>query len=598
MRFLIVLITIFVFNLSFDVQAQTDSYFEEFLKEKIPNKEIRKHLEKAKIKADNQEDYSGEFDAINSILEKQQLDNDLSKSDSDFGFGAEPFVTVDPNDANRVVVTYMVQTDTGLSMPVHTSQDGGQTWTESEFDSNAILQDNLGVAALGGGDPIVVFDHNGDLHMTWLYAYLEGFSFKLAMFYATSEDGGNTFIIPSNIEDHIIFSGNVLLNEFIDRQWMATDNSGGENSDNLYISALFFGGDLAPDGQIVIVKDITEDGFPAEAITVIDGTDNSVPQFGNIEVDANGNIHLSCILLNGTTQAGTVMYSRSTDGGVTFDNTEIASATTTLANGNAITRTVHSRENSASSITIGGNTIYLTWTDMANQTIKSYIATSSDGGTTWSTPYEYAQDIVTGENYHLMPNVSADGDRVSISWYVVDQISLQADYWNAQSLDGGVTFTNAQIISDGSTNFTGAASEGNTDFYGDYNTSYTLGCYTYTVWSDGNSGEPSVYLAKVNNCENSIAETTVLDGTFTLESLYPNPMHSTFNIEINSSKTDDVVVEIFNIRGEKVMYSKTHHVNEGENVISLSTEISSGNYLLKLTNSNQEFISRILTVVE
>ena len=90
-------------------------------------------------------------------------------------------------------------------------------------------------------------------------------------------------------------------------------------------------------------------------------------------------------------------------------------------------------------------------------------------------------------------------DRVmdlKVSWYAVDRTTLISDYYVVESPDGGATLGGAAIISGGSTDFTGAT--GSQDFYGDYNASVRKGCNTWSVWGDGRTGAPMVYVSKTN----------------------------------------------------------------------------------------------------
>ncbi len=585
-----------IFSIFFTVNAQQNSYFKEFLKEKIPSQEVRENLRAIKNKKDKKEDYSTELNALKTLISNSKTVNNHDKllSDNNFEDGAEPFIIINPNNPDNVVVSFIVIENLSLSIPIYVTMDGGLTWSQSDFDTDAILSDNLGAVSLGGGDPTLVFDHNGRLHITWLLAYLNGSNINMAMFYAYSDDGGQTIVVPP-LPQHMLYEANLLNNQFLDRQWMATDFSGGEYQDNLYISALYIGTDFDGSGEIVIIKDINniEEDYSVSLVLPSEGTNST--QFGNVEVDDQGNVHVSCVTVNESTQSGNIYYNKSTDGGQTFTNTQLAELTSTFPNGDNVPKIVHSRENTATSLAVDGNNVYIAWSDMSNQTIKSYYLFSNDSGANWSDPIEFGPELIEGENYHLMPNVSADSDRMSIAWYAVDSNSLIANFWYAESQDGGQSLINAQIISDAPTDFTGENTSAN--FFGDYNTSDSNGCLTYTVWSDGSTGTPNVYVATMDGCAVGIAETTPINGSFSLGKIYPNPIATNLNIHLNSSFDDVVSIVIFSIEGKSLINHDKVNVNQGDNEVTIEgIDLKSGDYILKITNQNHQYITRTIVV--
>ncbi len=591
-----------IISFFFTVSAQSDYYFNELLEEKVRDENIRHYLKAAKLKFNAGESYTSEIEELNKI--STQITEGVyaygktgeANSDNNFGFGAEPFIAVNSIDTNVVVISYMEQTTNGLEMPVYYSTDGSNTWTKSVFSTEQTLSDKLGTTALGGGDPVLVFDKNGTLHMTWLYAYLEGFSFKLSMFYAYSLDGGENFIVPSNLSDHIVYSGDAFAGDLIDRQWMATDLSGGAYSNNLYLSAIYTGSTLSGAGEIVMVKDISSPGFPSTATLVIPSTTVAQTQFGNVQVDESGIVHFSCMTFDPNTGNGTVYYAKSLDGGASFSVEPISLATTTLPNSDDIPKTVHSRENSAVSLAIDNENVFVAWSDM-NGGVKSYYAYSPDTGNTWSTPVEFGEQLVGGDYYHLMPNVSANEQKMTISWYAVDTSTFEGEYLYVESLDNGVTFSSVLTISDGNTDFTGATTS--EDFYGDYNTSVSVGCNTYTIWSDGNDGEPGVYVSKINNCTSTVGQKTIVNSAFQLVELYPNPSAAgIFNVLINNDKQETLNATVFDLSG-KLLIEKEYSFSSANNSFVLdASNLSAGMYNLVLKNEVNQSISKLISIVK
>jgi subtilisin family serine protease len=64
--------------------------------------------------------------------------------------------------------------------------------------------------------------------------------------------------------------------------------------------------------------------------------------------------------------------------------------------------------------------------------------------------------------------------------------------------------------------------------------------------------------------------------------VFPNPFKNDFSIEINSSTTQDVLIELFDLSG-KLMFSQLNNITNGHNKLLINaTSLSSGIYLLKI----------------
>ncbi len=595
--------------------AQVPYWFEEILEEKVHDPVVRDYLEQAKIKYDRNESYQKELKAAFEHIQNNTSTALKSASGPveienqyEFGFGAEPFIAINPKNENHIVVSYMEQTISGqtviLDMPLYASFDGGNTWTKSSFSVASTLQ-NLGISVLGGGDPIFSFESDSTVHFTWVTLGSTGagglFDAQMAMYYAHSENGGLDFIFSPDTNIHAVHKGDLLAGELIDRQWMDVDANGGQFDGNTYLSALYGGSSLTAPGEIIFVKSPGVNQFTNVPVTAVAASGSNQTQFGNVKVSTDGSVHMTCMRLDPNTQAGEVVYVKSTDGGTTYSTPlVVANATTGLPTNlfgqQAIPSKVHSRENSALSLAVDRDNVYVAWSDMSSNTIKSYLSVSNDGGNTFSAPYEFGVEALGSNLYHLMPNLSASETGLSITWYAVDQNSLIGHYMFLESLDFGTSFVGLDTLSNSSTNFFGMATS-QEDFFGDYNASIRKGCATYSVWADGRSGEPRVYMAKVNSCQGAVSiEQTPINSNFYLASLYPNPIDKNTNLTLNLSvrHSDKLMVDILDIQGKQVAHLKTENVLKGDNAIHINLPdfIASGQYLLRLTSADNGVITR------
>ncbi len=579
--------------LSTHTTAQTsnnDAFLEEYLEEKVRDPELRELIL----------DMKHAQEANNATLEAsvlQQMKDRLStlrgtsngRSETTIAGGAEPYIAINPANPNHLAATYMESGASG-EYPVYYSFDAGNTWTQSSFSPITELDNQFpGEAMLGGGDPVFAFDEDGTLHMTWIY--LHGFSFSAGMFYAYSSDGGINFTIPAQQSDHVIYDGNLFSADMLDRQWMDVDNSGGANDGNLYMSSVYFGGNLGAAGEVVLTKAAGATGFSLTPTLAVGVTGNESTQFGNIKVDHNGVVHLACMKFDGGSGAGDVVYTRSTDGAATFATpTVIGPATTTLPN--SPNHIVHGRDNSATSLAVDGDNVYIAWTDMANSDVRGFYAYSNDGGLSWSSPVEYGVLTVGSNFYHLMPNLAADSGGVSISWYAVDKNTTMTDYYVVESADGGATLGTPALISGGQTNF-GAVNTN--DFYGDYNASVKHGCITYSIWSDGRTGAPVIYIAKTNTCVTGVAEYTPLNGGITIDNIYPNPTLGQAQMAFTLKEAGHVNIDLYSMDGKVAQPIASGDMSAGNHNIALNLSgTAAGNYVIKLTKEDGTFATRIV----
>lgn len=574
--------------LSFTGLSQIPAQLEEYLEEKVRDSRVRayieNHVEAYQEAKNNGISYQPEGPSIEEFVES--IDFSLHKketADRDFSLipGAEPFIAMNPANRDHLVVSYMSSVD--ADYPIYVTFDGGVNWTPSSFSSLAYL-DTLspGTQVFGGGDPVLAFDANGNLHMTYIYVHGSGFNFVGGMYYVNSTDGGITFNIPSN-GDHIVHEGDILASDLLDRQWMHCDTTGGSFDGTLYMSAVYFGGSFGTAGELVLRKLPSDGGFTSYAVAAPHNNGLST-QFGNLKVDGNGHVHMACMEIDGNDGSGNVLYTKSTDNGTTFSTpTVIAAATTALPNGG--NHIVHGRDNSSTSMAVDGNNVYITWTDMANSDVRAYYSYSNDAGATFSTPVQFGLNTVGSGYYHLMPNVAADNGKMSLTWYAVDSVSFETQYVMAESQNAGQSFSGYAAIGSGPTDF---MNENAQDFYGDYNASEKNDCFTYSVFTDGRTGSPVVYFVRKNGCVMSVDEISAINSGIIVQDLYPNPASNQINLNIESKTNLTMKLEVFDMQGRVVKEEELNAIKGLQNKSLNLDSMEAGKYFIRISNS-QEF---------
>ncbi len=107
---------------------------------------------------------------------------------------------------------------------------------------------------------------------------------------------------------------------------------------------------------------------------------------------------------------------------------------------------------------------------------------------------------------------------------------------------------------------------------------------TYVVVRDANKQE------FIKRIEVSIISDEIIG------SLYPNPTKGLIYFEINNLKEEDVIIEIYNLRGQLV-YKQTSKLPQGINSYKLDTkQFNQGVYILKVSSNSQSQIKRFVVV--
>ena len=583
-------------------------YWKEMIEEKIRNKSLRQHFEKAaelqfsfhknemskedfeKKKAQMQQDFEGiKKDYHKSIEQSTQAKSDFIIDPE----GAEPHIVINPNDPQHLVVSYMEaqSQDAPPSYPIFYSLDGGESWEKSSFNTLAEFSNLTTETLLGGGDPILAFGLDGRLHLTYLYATSgDGFDISMYMLYVYSDDGGKNFVVPDD-DIHIVGKGGQFGGNAMDREWMAVDESDGPYSGNLYFTSVSF--NTATSGQILLRKKPEEDKL--NFVKVIVPAGNGVTQFANIKVGDDGVVHKSCLKID-FSGSGKVIHASSEDGGDSWELHEIANCTSLNPQEAHI---VHARNNPAPSLAADGKTVYLTWVDQANNDNVGYYAYSNDNGANWSAPIVYNKEVFPDNDaYQVMGTIAADDGVAVLTWQEVDKSTMKSETWTIDITDDGKTFGTPVKVSPGETDFTGMG--GNTSvFFGDYNAAQKVGCDTYHVWSDGSGGMPQIYVSKTEYCGEGIVDVTevlpVNAGLFA--TCTPNPITGTGQIQLKSDKENRVSIQLFDLKGRLMTNVYSGKIAKGNTSFDLNTaSLYKGVYLLKVSTHDHINIVRKVMV--
>jgi hypothetical protein len=362
----------------------------------------------------------------------------------------EPFVAVNPNNSNHIVVgANSWQSGNGrFDVFAYVTFDGGRTWASSQpyIDRNA--------SRLNAADPTVAFGADGKVY----FGFVALTPAAGAVAVSTSLDGGRTWSSQSWATS---FTGAA------DKPAIAASGS------NLYV---FY------QNQALLSTVSANGGATWSAATTIEaGGRNAAP------VVDRGNVYVFY------STASAIKMAKST-----------GSRITTVANTVALqARPTQYRASiyPAAGVDANGG-FYVAWADGRNTGRGNDILYShSANGLSWSAPATVNTD--SGSADQLMPALSVGRDGVvNIAWLDNrnDANNVNYDVYMARSTNGSSFSANQRVTSVSSNPYNDPRTQGT--LIGDYFAMASGGGSVYTVWTDTRNNNEDIYIAPVATSNN------------------------------------------------------------------------------------------------
>ena len=375
---------------------------------------------------------------------------------------SEPYVAVNPMDPLNMICAY--NSPTATASIIYVTQNGFD-WTRS-------------YPAYGGfhaiGDPVMTFDSLGNMYFFEMTENPYG-----GVIFRSSNKGAN-WLSPS--QTYSMPAG------LCDKPWLTSDQSAGPYSNNLYIGWRYFGA-----GGGMFFTRSTDKGVTWSSPLQLSGNQGaylSVGPNGNIP---GGNVYYACSGGNGI-----ILY-RSTDGGLTFQNTGTNLSFTgpgVICYGrytmkNCIRTDVFPRMAADNSWTSTRGNLYIVYAanpagpDLAD----IFLVKSTDYGTTWSAPVKLNDDATTTDQW--MPAITVDKKtgKVFVFWFDSRNDpsgNLLTELYGTTSTNGGTTFSANGKISNASFNPNTMAIGGGSDagYMGDYIGNGGIGITSINAWME------------------------------------------------------------------------------------------------------------------
>jgi len=403
----------------------------------------------------------------------------------------------------------------GLS-GVYVSSDGGASWSQfsaaaggdntASFNGGMIhtlpgfgkLASDLGIPGLASdGDPSIAFSRDGVAYYGSLAGVRGVVTNSELLTVSRSADGGNTWSDPVLATDK---TNPVDFNDKIDIWVDAGANS--PFAGNVYVSWTLFQG---PPGRAepIVFSRSTDGGrtfSPAQQLTPAHNNNSIGGRQGSaIRTGPNGEVYVffeSGTEINGT-KTNAQMFVKSTDGGQTFSRQAVASTVVDIPSplpGSSF------RNDSFPSLDVNQVTgkVYVAWTDFRSGRGQIMLATSSNGGDTW-TPAMTVLDVAGRSAFFPGVAVSPDGSKVTVATQALDAKPagtapgpgvVHYDSYIAESVGGG-SFSAPLKISSASSDPDGSSTNSlGAQFQGDYNTLISDNMHAWFIWTDARGATP------------------------------------------------------------------------------------------------------------
>ncbi len=442
-------------------------------------------------------------------------------------YQGETNIAVNPNNPLQLIAsanTYYRDPDPGCNSPtggaaqtygtmaLYGSSDGGATWIHRCAPWPASLTGSVQNATqYYGSDPAVAWDSQGRAVTVYmLISAADNGNSGVALVCYRSSDVGNSWSYLGTIVNHI---SNTKI--FDDKQLIAIDNSAGPASTKSHPGRIYVIWDASNSERVAF----SDDGATWTTVVL------PQPSFGvddvgaDIKVGADGTVYTIWNRLSGpSNQTGeATVFSKSVDGGNTWSAPVTVATQALLSFGTNNYPFVQNERgiNAFASLGIDTNPasayygrLYVAFTDFPSGTstgtdLNVYVASSSNGGTTWSPRVKMNDDSGTGSQFFPWLAVDPTDGSVNAAWYDTrnDANAHRAQMYYARSSNGGVSFEPNILLNDsgsGWNNHVDYFDESsldnlafNSNQYGDYSGIAAFNRQVHPFWTDSRQFYPA-----------------------------------------------------------------------------------------------------------
>lgn len=549
-------------------------------------------------------DFENSYDTPKESDKIQSEDNSQISSINSFEVESEVHAAINPIDSNNIVISPIFQNEFSsnpqLYCSVYYTTNGGDSWRQSNFKTPIYQFNN--VLIRGGGDPVLAFDNNGRVYMTWLYFFMntQGKTYT-ALYWAYSDNGGKDWEEPDDPFITLFSSSNSSNIKLADKQWMTVN----KNND-LFVSYTLLDQKEGGQNSSIEVAKLPSGKEEFDPPVNISGNLSGLTQFSTLTVDLNQNIHVMYAELK---RDGSLILNHaiSDDEGKTFKKINIVSqinmpmsifnqtgsldtiigiTTRRLYPAPLIVSDNHSKSKF-------NNNLYAVWNGTGinrneGRKMDIYFSRSTNGGKNWENPKVLSRELNSRPVSQYYPSIAVNEDGlIAVSYYDRNDdvnFDTKTDYVIQYSYDGGNSFTAPKKVNAFSTDFSSVGDRNSKFGIGEYNMLILNKDYAMPVWADGREGDGKVriYAAKID------LDTNGIEILYSLNTL--NKFTNAYFIDDNKLRVEKVFSResvfsllIYDMSGKKLIEtdSQIGKIGASFDIVSLENLIP-GVYFIQL----------------
>ncbi|MEM6262879.1 MAG: T9SS type A sorting domain-containing protein [Bacteroidota bacterium] len=493
-------------------------------------------------------------------------------------FDGEPFIAVNPSDAQHMVVAWM-GFEPGQQFVIHTRAtfDAGKTWSGPVL----IPHEKLGYSS---PDPCLAFGPQGRVHLSYI-DFNPGID-SGEVYVRTTVDGGLSwgpaaFVIGMRSDPG---------SKPIDRPWMVVDRSGGPNDGNVYVTTmnLAFGGGVPPPYHVYITRS-TDGGASFQPWRYLDSANFEV---GSIlaapmptpAMSSTGMLQIvyPTYVLRAS-RFPRYILATSTDGGLGFSYREI----------------LEYREGTPDSLSKKG---YLLRVNPANDQhlvfcylgapngdTDVFLRESLDGGLTWSNAMRVNDDpaLVPRVQDMIWADFDLDGDLVVV-WRdrrtgMGNTYEAASETWAAVKRKNQPSFEPNFRVSDALIPYDSVLTSAGNDFMCVKLMNDTLNA----VWGDTRDGNINIWFQRMGLDGTVMSRQQLGRGSLPSVKVYPNPAQE----EVTVSGIHLKHIHLMDLSGKLVLEKKL--VNQPNEFSLLLANISPGMYQIVVEDKLGKVVQKL-----
>lgn len=496
-------------------------------------------------------------------------------------FDGEPYVAINPNDANNIVIAWMgwVNVTNRFQIKIKTSFDAGNSW------SNTALIPHV-ISNYSSADPAIAFNNNGEVFLSYIDFTGTTAPVTGGVYVVKSIDGGLSWGNPINVVD-TTFDGTKWP---IDRPWIAIDRSTASTQGTIYITSMNLNRTNAPFNPYVSIS--TDNGVTfstsyLDASGWLAGSTNNLPM-PSPTVSSTGVFYASYpSFVVAQSPFARLLLASSNDAGVTFTHRSVGN----IINPVPLTNFPDAKKAGLLlSNPANANHLAVVGLRTTNGDLDVFLTESFDAGATWSSAIRVNDDPISNNRMQDLVWGDFDGDgNLVITWRdrrngINGTYATDSEIWAAYRPSNSTQFEPNFRLSSLLIPYDPILTSSGNDFM-----SVKLeNDVVNAVWGDPRNGDLNIWFQKTDTQGNILSLQEISSDQQSEIKIYPNPTSAILNIESNKILN----ATLFDMQGKEI-FKTSNNLNVGQ--LQIFTDgFSNGTYIIQIKTLGSQLYKKVV----